>query len=82
MSVAGPLAGGAVTLTEHDIKPTLPPTGRHDETEVVVTEDMIEAGAEALAGFNPDFETLEGAAERVYIAMKEVSPKEKLDQGP
>jgi hypothetical protein len=40
------------------------------ESEAEITPEMIEAGATELARFNPDFQSLEDGAERIYLEME------------
>ena len=40
-----------------------------DESEIEVTPEMIEAGADALAAFNEKFSSLEDGAWYIYRAM-------------
>ncbi len=42
---------------------------KQSEEEVEVTPEMIEAGALELSRFNPDYQSLEDAAERIYREM-------------
>jgi hypothetical protein len=44
---------------------------KHEEIEI--TEEMVEAGAYALAEYDRKFESLEEAATRVFIAMKKAA---------
>lgn len=49
------------------------------EEEIEVTEEMIEAGYDAICGANAEispFVSYEHLAERVYLAMARLAPKE------
>lgn len=45
-------------------------TGR-DETKIDITDEMIDAGALALAQYSDGFESLEEAAQRIFRSMVE-----------
>jgi hypothetical protein len=47
--------------------------------EIEVTEEMIEAGAEALMGFSAFFEGHEAWAKRCYLAMDAVRRRPQID---
>jgi hypothetical protein len=47
------------------------PAGSGDAPSLKITPEMARAGADALAGFNLDFESEEEAAIRVFVAMTE-----------
>lgn len=43
--------------------------------ELKITKRMLEAGEEALAGFNPEFERYEDRVARIFKAMVQASGK-------
>lgn len=42
-----------------------------------ITPAMIKVGRNALVGFNPDFESHEDAAERIFLAMLDAAADEE-----
>lgn len=52
----------------------------HEEDEIEVTPEMIEAGALAYTDYDPRFEGIEDVAIRVYIAMTRVNRRKTLRQ--